>query len=195
MQTEPCSVQGATCRVTRAGYRVQGAGRLWAILLAVVSAASLGSVAPAIAQDVGIPVGRTPEAVQLEDLDGRAVDLAQWVGQGPVLLQFWATWCPICQALQPRLDAAYDRFGDDVAFIAVAVGVNQSPRSIRRHLERHPIPYSVLWDGRGRATRAYMAPTTGYVVILDADGKVAYTGVGEDQEIGAALEEVLSGGS
>lgn len=163
----------------------------WGTLVSGVSVVLVVSVSPAIAQDVGIPVGTTPAEVQIEDLAGQTVDLAQWVGQRPVLLQFWATWCPICRALQPRLDAAFDRFGDRVAFIAVAVGVNQSPRSITRHLDSHPIPYPVLWDGRGKATRAYQAPTTGYVVILDGDGKVVYTGVGEDQDIGAVLERIV----
>ena len=125
MRTKSCSVQRAAC-----------SGRPWWIL--VVAVAGLPRVAAA--QDVGIPVGTTPAEVQIEDLAGQTVDLAQWVGQRPVLLEFWATWCPICRALQPRLDAAYNRFGDQVAFIAVAVGVNQSPRSITRHLDSHPIP-------------------------------------------------------
>jgi len=170
----------------------EGRGR-WASVLSVASVASVVLATSAIAQDVGIPVGTTPAEVQIEDLDGQTVDFAQRVGQRPVLLQFWATWCPICRALQPRLDAAYNRFGDQVAFIAVAVGVNQSPRSITRHLDSHPIPYPVLWDGRGKATRAYQAPTTGYVVILDGDGKVVYTGVGEDQDIEAVLQRVVGG--
>jgi hypothetical protein len=36
-----------------------------------------------------------------------------------------------------------------------------------------------------------MAPTTSYVVILDAEGRVAYTGSGGDQEIAAALARVV----
>lgn len=157
-----------------------------------MAAVAAAIAAPVQAQDVGIPIGTVPEAVVLEDLDGQPVDLGAWVGGGPVLLEFWATWCPVCQALQPHLDEAHARYGDRVRFAAVAVGVNQSLRSIRRHLEDHPLPYPMLWDGRGRATRAYRAPTTGYIVILDADGKVAYTGVGEDQDLEAALRRVTA---
>jgi hypothetical protein len=47
-----------------------------------------------------------------------------------------------------------------------------------------------LWDGKGRAVRAYRAPTTSYVVILDAAGAVAYTGVGESQDLVEALERI-----
>jgi len=141
--------------------------------------------------EVGIPLGTTPESVVIEDLDGAVVDLGAVVGTKPVLLEFWATWCAICKALEPKMIAAHERFGDQVEFIAVAVAVNQSKRSINRHLETHDLPFRFLWDTRGRATRAYMAPTTSYIVMLDADGRVAYTGVGEDQDLEAALEKLV----
>lgn len=146
----------------------------------------------AAAQEVGLPIGTEVEAVRIEDLDGEPVDLAEYIGVKPVLFEFWATWCPLCQALEPRLDAARQKYGDAVDIVVIAVGVNQSPRSIRRHLERHSVPGRVLWDADGRATRAFAAPTTSYIVILDAEGRVAYTGAGEDQDIDAALNRLLS---
>ena len=146
----------------------------------------------ACGQDIGLPLGTMPAAAQVEDLDGNALDLARWVGKGPVVVEFWATWCPVCEALFPKLEAAHRRYGDRVTFLVVAVGVNQSPRSIRRHLERHPMSFAtVLWDGHGEAVRAFDAFTTSYVVVLDASGKVAYTGAGEDQDITAALAALL----
>jgi thiol-disulfide isomerase/thioredoxin len=151
----------------------------------------VGPLAAQLENQVGIARGTIPPTVEMEDLNGEVVDLAGFVGHGPVLLQFWARWCDICEALAPTMEAAHGRFGDRVTFLVVAVGVNQSPRSIRRHLERHPVTGRLLWDGEGRATRAYQAPTTGYIVILDAEGLVAYTGVGEDQDIEAALERIL----
>lgn len=149
----------------------------------------LTCAAPAAAQ-VGLPIGARPDAVVLEDLDGTPVDLGRFVGTRPVLLEFWATWCPLCRALEPSLRAAHERFGDDVEFVVVAVGVNQNPRRIRRHLEDHPLPGLVLFDGRGRATREYHAPSTSYVVVLDASGRVVYTGLGSDQDLVAAVARV-----
>lgn len=149
----------------------------------------------AAGQDIGLPLGTTPPAVQVEDLDGNAVDLARWVGKRPVVVEFWATWCPVCEALFPKIEAAHRRYGDRVAFLVIAVAVNQSTRSIRRHLERHPMPFAtILWDDRGNAVRAFDAFTTSYVVVLDAAGKVAYTGAGEDQDIAAVLNRVVGRG-
>jgi peroxiredoxin len=162
------------------------------LLLAFLGAAA-GSAAsaPAAAQDVGLGLGVVPEAVQIEDLDGNAVNLADYVGRKPVLIQFWATWCPLCSTLEPKFRAARQQHGDALDVLIVAVGVNQTTRSIKRYLESHSLPGRVLFDGRGRATRAFRAPTTSYVVALDASGRVVYTGVGADQDIAAAAARAV----
>src|SRR5437867_6398025 len=146
-----------------------------------------------VAQDdvIGIPVGATPSAVTLENLNGDSVALSQWIGNKPVIVEFWATWCPICAELLPRMEAAQRKYGDRAEFVVVAVAVNQSKNSVRRHLEKHPMPFTFLWDGNGAAVRAFQAPSTSYIAVLDANGKVVYTGVGEDQNIEAAMETAL----
>ncbi len=147
------------------------------------------------AQDViGIPVGETPPAVTLENLNGDSVALSQWIGKKPVIVEFWATWCPICAELLPRMEAAQQKFGDRAAFLVVAVAVNQTKNTVRRHLEREPMPFTFLWDGNGAAVRAFQAPSTSYIAVMDAKGRVVYTGVGEDQDIEAAIERAVGGG-
>jgi thiol-disulfide isomerase/thioredoxin len=140
---------------------------------------------------IGIPVGETPPAVTIESLNGDSVALSQWIGKKPVIVEFWATWCPICAALLPRMEAAQKKYADRAEFLVVAVAVNQSKNSVRRHLERHPMPFTFLWDGNGSAVRAFQAPSTSYIAVLDAKGRVVYTGVGEDQDIEAALSRAV----
>jgi thiol-disulfide isomerase/thioredoxin len=165
----------------------------WCVVFAVL-AASAAVPGRALAQDegdLGIAIGAKPPAVTIEDLDGHPVDLAQVVGKKPVLFEFWATWCPLCRALEPRLQAAQRRYGDQMAFVAIAVAINQSQSSVQRHLARHPLPLRFLWDTNGNAVRAFQAPSTSYVVVLDASGKVAYTGSGDAQDIEAAVRRVV----
>ena len=157
----------------------------WVLAAALAVPSVLG------AQDVGLPIGTKAPAVAVEDLDGKPVDLGAYLGKQPVLLEFWATWCPLCQALEPALKAAHTRFGGTVRFVAIGVGVNQTPRSIRRHLEEHPLPFAVLFDASGAAVRAYQAPTTSYIVVLDKSGKVSYTGAGAEQDVATALAQVV----
>lgn len=177
--------------------RVRGArsavrGQRCAVIAAVVFAlASGGRDVAAQEEDIGLPVGAVPPAVQIEDLDGKPVDLGAYVGKRPLLVEFWATWCPLCKALLPRMEAARQKYGDRVQFLVVAVAVNQSKSSIRRHQAVRAMPFPILWDTDGRATRAFQAPSTSYVVVLDAKGRVVYTGTGADQNIEEAVKRGL----
>lgn len=143
-----------------------------------------------IVSQIGIPVGSIPEPLIIEDLDGNPVDLSQYRGR-PLLVEFWATWCANCQALQPQMESVYEANRSRIEFIAIAVGVGQSPRSVKRRLARHPSAYRYLFDRRGTAVRTFLAPTTSYVVVMDENGVVTYTGVGPDQDIAAAVNTAL----
>ena len=167
------------------GHGVCGAALALAVLLA-------GAPAAVRAQDeIGIPLGATPPAVQLENLDGRATDLTAFVGKKPVLIEFWATWCTNCRALLPRMRTAHQRYGREVEFVVIGVAVNQSRNSVRRHLAEHALPFRFFYDATGSAVRGFQAPATSYVVALDARGRVVYTGLGPDQDIEAAVRRAL----
>ena len=58
---------------------------------------------PALAQDLGIEVGSKAPAVVVHTLDGKQVDLGQYIGKTPMLIEFWATWCGNCRELMPAL--------------------------------------------------------------------------------------------
>ncbi len=160
-----------------------------AVVAALLGTVLLGTGVAAQGES-GIRVGARAPAVRVNDLDGRPVDLGQWIGRKPVLLEFWATWCPNCEELLPRLRAAHQRLGERVEFLGVNVTVNQTPERVRRYLEQHPMPFRVLYDSEGASTRAFEAPATSFVVILDAAGRVVYTGVGSEQRFEAALDRV-----
>lgn len=160
--------------------------------IVAVALAGLALARPMRAQDAGIPVGAKAPAVVVHDLAGAPVDLARVIGHKPVLLEFWATWCERCEALMPRVRAARTAFGDRVAFYGVNVTVNQTRERVRRYVETEHPPFETLYDDEGASVRAYQAPTTSYVVIIDRAGKVAYTGIGADQNLDAALRAVTT---
>jgi thiol-disulfide isomerase/thioredoxin len=155
-------------------------------------ALSAALAGPLAGQDAGIPVGSKAPVVSIHDLDGKPVDLGQYIGRKPVLLEFWATWCELCKELLPRVKAAHQEFGDRVEFLGVNVTVNQTPERVRRYLETNHPPYRTLYDDQGTSIRAYQVPATSYIVVVDAGGKVAYTGIGGTQDIAAILRGVTA---
>lgn len=169
--------------------KTTGAVRLLLICLASMVAPQAGHGQER--GEIGIAVGASPELVVVEDLDGNEVALADIVGGSPAVIEFWASWCENCEALEPAMEAAYEQYGQDVKFVAIAVAVAQSTRRVRRHLEDHPMPFPMLWDDGGRAVRAFLAPATSYVVALNAQGVVTYTGIGPEQDIAAAARSAI----
>lgn len=163
-----------------------------AILFTGIALAAAGT-GTAAAQDagLGLPPGTPAPDARVQDLDGNAVSLLDVVGSGPALIKFWASWCEQCEALQPQIDEIQARFSDRITVVAVAVAVNQSPRRIRRHVDRHAPGYAFVYDAAGEAVRAYRALTTAIVVLVDGDGRIASTGVGPGQDLVGSVASML----
>jgi thiol-disulfide isomerase/thioredoxin len=140
----------------------------------------------------GIAVGSKAPVVLVNDLDGKPVDLGGYLGKQPVMLEWWATWCELCEALLPRVKAAHAAFGDRVAFLGINVTVNQTPARVRKYLATHQPPFRTLYDDRGTSIRAYQVPSTSFIAVVDRAGKVVYTGTGGDQDLEPVLRQVTS---
>ena len=155
--------------------------------LLVASAAT----APLAAQSIGLPIGTVAPAAAVQTLDGKPVNMKDYIGKTPVVIEFWATWCPNCKDLEPTFTALSKKYGAKVKLLGVAVSVNQSPARVKAYAERHALPMEVLWDHDGEATDVYSAPATSYVVVIDQAGKVVYTGQGGKQDLDAVVAKLV----
>ncbi len=157
----------------------------------VVAAYMLLSGPELHAQDFGLAVGSRAPIATVQTLDGKTVSLAQYVGKGPVLIQFWAVWCSTCRELMPSFHRAQQQYGSRVSFVAVAVSANESLERVRRYSAAHKFTHQVLYDATGEAVDRYNVPATSYVVVVDRHGKIVYTGVGGKQDLVAAVRRAL----
>jgi thiol-disulfide isomerase/thioredoxin len=144
------------------------------------------------AQDpLGLPVGAKAPAAKVQTLDGKSVDLASYIGKGPVVLEFWALWCGNCKELEPQIKQLTAKYAGKVTFVSVAVSVNESPDRVKRYAEKYGLNQLLVFDTDGNATDAYSAPATSYVVVVDKSGKIVYTGLGGGQNLEAAVQKGL----
>ena len=173
------------------GYGVMG--RV-GVALALVVGLLGGAPAGGQAQEVGLSLGTQAPDAAVQDLQGNPEQLLTYLPAGkPAMIEFWAVWCGECEALQPQLDRIHARYGDQLTMVMVAVGVAQTLRRVNRYVEANAPGYAFVWDANGAAVRAYEAPTTSMVVLLDETGRVTYTGVGSDQDLIAAVERLFAG--
>jgi len=151
-----------------------------------------GAPSSLVAQGTGLPVGEPLPDFMLTDLEGNEVQIREVVEPGkPAVIEIWATWCTICRALQPQFEAISDTYGDEISILAIAVAINQSRDDVAEHVERFGHTWDFLYDGEGRAVRALDAAGTGIVLLVDRDGRIAYTGAGAGQDLMGELEKLL----
>ena len=160
---------------------------VFAALLAFAVAAPHASRA----QDMGIKVGAAAPSAAVESLDGKAMDLGTMYGETPVVLEFWATWCPLCKKLEPAMQAAREKYSGKVQFVSVGVSSNQSAERQKAYVEKQQMGGQFVFDKDGAAMKAFAVPHTSYVVVVDKGGKVVYTGVGPEQDIDAAVQKAM----
>jgi thiol-disulfide isomerase/thioredoxin len=146
---------------------------------------------PLRAQESGIPVGNVAPGAKLETLDGKPAELKEFIGKLPVVMEFWATWCPNCKELEPAMLAAQKKYAGKVQFVGVAVSVNESPELVRRYVEKHGLAGVQFYDRKGTAIDAYDVPATSFIVVINKAGKVVYTGLGGEQNLEAAIKKGL----
>jgi peroxiredoxin len=142
----------------------------------------------AAAQEGGIALGAEAPSARVLTLDGKSVNLADYYDGKPVVLEFWATWCPLCKKMEPTMEAARQRHSD-VVFVSVGVTANQTADRQREYAEKQHLTGKFVFDVDGAATKAFSVPHTSYIVVIDKSRRVVYTGVGSDQDIEAALKK------
>lgn len=159
---------------------------------AVAVAAGVVTVSSsARAQDGGLPVGtKAPEAA-VQMLDGKPANMSQFIGKTPVVVEFWATWCPLCKKLEPQFKASQEKHGAAVTFLAVGVPTNQSRERQQAYVTEKMLGGTFVYDSAGNAMRAYHVPHTSHVLVLDKQGMIVYNGTGTSQDLEAAIAKAL----
>jgi len=122
------------------------------------------------------PSGETIFAATFTDLDGKPVALADFKGK-PLVLNFWATWCPPCLKEIPDLVEIHNRFGArGVALVGVAV---EEATRVPEFVKAHNINYPIV---TGRDKGIWLLQTLGnkaaglpYTVVLDRSGSIVFT--------------------
>lgn len=114
-----------------------------------------------------------PADFTLRGLDGQPVSLSRFLGKKPVLLVFWATWCPECKAASPKINALHDGFPGEKMQI-LALDYRETPERVAAAVKSRGIRYPVLLDERGQVARAFGVVGIPTYVLIGRNGTVVY---------------------
>ncbi len=112
---------------------------------------------------------------ELPSLDGSMVRLSTFKGQRPVLIYFWATWCPHCVAMRPDFLKLREKIGpNEMEIIGINVGGSDTLDRLKRYQDGHPVSWPILFDGEGKVMKAYKVQGIPLVVLVNKEGNVVY---------------------
>ena len=115
----------------------------------------------------------------LEDLDGDQVELYKELGDGPILLSFWATWCKPCLEELSEYKKIYSEYKDQgFKMFAISTDDENSVAKVKPLVKSKGYNFPVLLDTNSDAVRLYYAQSVPYSVILDKKGMIIYSHLG-----------------
>lgn len=117
----------------------------------------------------GQVVGQKAPDFTLTRLEGGSLALADLRGQ-PIVINFWATWCPPCLEELPALQAAYLAHRDEINFVAISV--KEESGVVAQFITQHGITLPVLLDSNGAAVDLYGVRGLPTTVFIDKQGVV-----------------------
>jgi thiol-disulfide isomerase/thioredoxin len=121
------------------------------------------------------------------DRKGNAVRLSDFAGK-PVVLNFWASWCPPCRSEMPDFDKVYAEVKSNVVFMMVDLtdGKRETQSSGQRFVNSKGFTLPVYFDNDRQAANAYGISSIPTTFLIKPDGSIV------DKYNGAIDKETLS---
>lgn len=133
-------------------FAVAAAGMVGFLLARQLREARYGDE-PAAATPGVVAIGDPRPELTLPDLSGTRVSLSRFDGK-PVLLNFWASWCPPCRDETPDLQSFYEH-NNNRGLVVLGVNQQEKPDAARSFLQEFGVTYTSVLDSDGEVSETY----------------------------------------
>jgi cytochrome c biogenesis protein CcmG/thiol:disulfide interchange protein DsbE len=132
----------------------------------------------------------------LANLRGKDVTLSDMLKEGPVLLDFWATWCKPCVKAFPDLQDLYEKYEErGLRVVTVSVDSPKSQARVAPLINSKKYTFEVLLDTQGRVAKRYNVMALPRTLLISPTGEIVYATVGNrptsHKELEKAILEIL----
>jgi len=115
-------------------------------------------------------------ALVLIDMDGVKHDIRDYRGK-PVIINFWATWCPPCRRELPAMNRAWEKIKEQ-GIVMLAIDVGEDEDTIFTFMADYPIDFTVLLDSSGEVSANWPVVGLPTTFVLDKEGRLVYRAIG-----------------
>lgn len=154
-------------------------------------------LAVAVGISVGTSAGETAESAgdsvdaSFTYFDGTPGALSDFRGT-PVVVNFWASWCPACVAEMPDFEAVHQQFAGEVEFLGLNMQEVDKGAALTL-VEQTGVSYTLAEDPQGEIYRQFGGIAMPTTVFLDAEGRVVdvHAGVLFAEDLARIVEELF----
>jgi peroxiredoxin len=115
----------------------------------------------------------------LPDVDEKRVELKSLLGKGPVVVDFWATWCKPCKEQFPHFQKFLEQYGNrGLTIITIATDSPKTASRVKSYLMGRRFTFGALLDRNQEVSRLYKIKALPTTFLIDADGRIRYTHTG-----------------
>ena len=115
--------------------------------------------------------GETAPDFEFLGEQGHRLRLSDYKGT-PIVLNFWASWCPPCRMHLPHFQEAFDRYGNDVKFIMLNFYVDETMETARSYIDSAGYTFDVYFDEAHEGAVAYGVTGIPETFFINADSIV-----------------------
>ena len=111
----------------------------------------------------------------LKKMNGKSVKLSEYLNKGPVLINFWATWCSPCKKEMVFLDQFERRYKDNgLSILSISIDSQKSLAHVRSYIRANNYTYDVFLDPNRQVFKKLNGNLMPTNVLIDKNGKVLW---------------------
>jgi peroxiredoxin len=146
-------------------------------------------------QDESLAGKKAPDFV-LKTNEGENYKLSENIGTGPIVVNFWATWCIPCIEELKHMKSLYKKYSEkNVQFLAIAIDDPKTVGRVNSFVKSHNYPFKILLDTNSEVIHLYQSKVPPFTVLIDKTGQIVYTHIGyrmgDEKELEKQLENLI----
>lgn len=148
---------------------------------------------PAVGQtkEPAVEEGEPAPQIDFEMFDGSTRSLSDFHGDRPLIVNFWASWCPPCVAEMPDIEQVHQQLAGQVNFLGI--NTQDGEEEARRLVGETGVTYPLAWDRQGEIFEAFGVFGMPSTFFISSDGRVVgrNTGLLTQEALEEKIDELL----